>query len=83
MHSSRMRTAHSLPYGGVSVRGDLCQGAGSLSRGVSVQGWSLPGGSLYRGSLSRGVFVQGGLCPGEGVPWQRPPPPREQNHRHV
>ena len=30
IHSSRMRTAHSLPYGGVSVQG-------SLSRGISVQ----------------------------------------------
>ena len=50
MHSSRMRTAQSLPYKGevVSVQG------GSLFER------SLSGGSLSRGSLSRGVSVQGG-----------------------
>ena len=63
MHSSRMRTARSLPY-----RGSLSRG--SLSKEVSVQGGLSPGGSLSRGSLSRGasvqwVSVQGGLCPGD------------------
>ena len=42
MHSSRMRTAHSLPYGGRS-----------LSGGVSVQGGSLSGGGgLCQGDLT-------------------------------
>ena len=40
MHSSRMRTARSLPYGV-----GLCPG-GSLFRGVSVRGMSLSEGSL-------------------------------------
>ena len=61
MHSSRMRTARSLPYGGVG----LCPG-GSLSK-VGLY----PGGSLSKGSLSRGVSVWGisvqrGLCRGRG-----------------
>ena len=65
MHSSRMRTARSLPYGRVSVQGGLCpEGVSvqekSLSRGVSlgggggevfVQGVSVQG--VSRGSLSR------------------------------
>ena len=40
MHSSRMRTVRSLPYGGVvSVWGwGLCQGDGDRCPGVSVQG---------------------------------------------
>ena len=64
MHSSRMRTARSLPYReGVSVRG------GSLSMGVSAQGvsvWgiSIHGGLCPRGIFSRAVSVPGGLCPG-------------------
>ena len=53
MHSSRMCTAHSLPYGGslsggggeVSVHGGLCP-EGSLTRGVSVQGISVQEESL-------------------------------------
>ena len=60
MHSSRMRTACSIPYRGCLSRG------GSLSRGslsrVSVQGLCLgglfPGRSLSRGSLSRGISVK-------------------------
>ena len=56
MHSSRMRTARSLPYGeGGSVQGGLCPG-GSLSQVVLY-----PGGSLSKGSLSRGVSVRGGV----------------------
>ena len=51
MHSSRIRIARSLPYGGgpVGSRG-LCRGRGSLFRG------SLSGGSLFRvgGSRSEG-----------------------------
>ena len=44
IHSSRMRTARSLPYGGVSV-----QGGGSLSGGpLSRDGGLCPGGSLSR-----------------------------------
>ena len=71
MHSSRMCTARSLPYGGSLSGGSLSKGRGvSIQEGVSVcvQGG---GGSLSRGSLSRrdlclGVSVQegGGLCPG-------------------
>ena len=48
MHSSRMRTARSLPYGW-----------GSLSRVVSVQGVSVQGSLCPRGSLSKAVSVQG------------------------
>ena len=47
MHSSRMRTARSLPYGGVPVQ-----------EGVSVQGGLCPGGLCPGGSLSRGVSVR-------------------------
>ena len=68
MHSSRMRTARSLPYGGSLLGGGAWPG-GSLSRGVSV--WGVPG---QGGSLSRGVSVQGGVQPGGslsgGVPSQ-------------
>ena len=74
MHSSRMRTALSLPYGegeggsltrGVSVQaeGRLCPGGGDLCQGGCLsRGVLCPG----EGSLSRGrVSVQGeGLCPG-------------------
>ena len=64
MHSSRMRTALSLPYGegrgSLPRGGPLSRGRGSLSRG----GGLCPGGggslSRGRGSLSRGVSVQGG-----------------------
>ena len=80
MHSSRMHTTHSLPYGGrgslsrgglclgVSVQEFLCPGQ-SLSRRISVLGGLCPrglcpGGSLSRGPLSRGVSVQRSLCPG-------------------
>ena len=57
MHSSRMRTTHSLPHGG------------SLSMGVFVQGVSVQGGPCLGvsvwGSLSKGcLFRGGGLCPG-------------------
>ena len=62
MHSSRMSTAHSLPYGG----GGLCQG-GALSGGLCPgMGGLCPGmgglcpvmGGLCHGmSLSRGVSV--------------------------
>ena len=77
MHSSRMRTTRSLPYGGVSLprggEGSLSLGV-SLYRGVSVwglcTGGSLFGGSLSRGSLSvRGVSVQQGLCPEVPLSW--------------
>ena len=62
MHSSRMRIAPSLPYRGslsesLSREEGLCQGRGSLSRGISVQG----------------VSVQQGLCPGGGFLSGRPP----------
>ena len=56
MHSSRMRTARSLPY-------RRRWGGGSLSRGISVQWGSLSGGVSVWG----GVSVRGGLCPGEGL----------------
>ena len=56
MHSSRIRTALSLP-GMVS----LCPGGRSLSRGFSVQGGLCPGGSLSRGYLFKGVSVRGSL----------------------
>ena len=46
-HSSRMRTAHSLPYEG-----------GSLSKGEPLSKGSLSRGSLSRGSLSTGVSVR-------------------------
>ena len=53
----------------------LFTGAGSLSRGVSVQGglcpgWSLCRGSLYRGSLCRESFCLGGSLSRVGLcPW--------------
>ena len=77
IHSSRMRTARSLPYrgrvlcpegGGLSREGlcpgGLCPGGGSLSMWwVSVQVGSIcPGGSLS-GEVSVQVV---GLCPGGG-----------------
>ena len=68
MHSSRMCTARSLPYGA----------RGSLSRKVSVQGVSVQGGLCSRGlcpagsgwasvqgSLSIEDLCLGGLCPVE------------------
>ena len=79
MHSSMMRTARSLPYGGGSLcpggwslsRGVLCPG-GSLSRRVFVQAGLCSGGSLFGG----GVSAQGALCTGgRGSSWQRPLPP--------
>ena len=61
MHSSRVRTARSLLYGGGLCPGGLCLAEGSLSsRGISVQGGLCPVGSLSRGSL-------GGLCPGGSI----------------
>ena len=77
MLSSRMPTARSLLYGGVSVwgslsRGQLCQGEGRISvQGVSVQGVSVQVGVYVWGSLSRG-FCSWGLFPGR-PPRQRPP----------
>ena len=73
MHSSRMRTARSLPYreGGLSL-GGLCP-VGSLSRGVQRRGLCpevglSPRGSLPGGGVSmQGVSVQGSLCPGGSV----------------
>ena len=71
MHSSRMRTALSLPYG---EGGPLCPG----------EGLCLQGGSLSRGgrSLSRG----GGLCPGGlclEISLTDPPTPCEQRQVSV
>ena len=65
MHSSRMRTAHSLPYsgrgGGISVQGG-CLSRGGVCPGVPYRG------VFDQESLSRGVSVQEGrLCPGGGV----------------
>ena len=88
MHSSRMRTGHSL-----TVCCSLLLGGGSpWSRG-GVSAWS--GGVLPAGGFS----LVGGCLPGPGgvclVPgvsaWSRgglrrplpPPPPCVQNHRHV
>ena len=61
MHSSRMRTARSLPYGGLCPRGS-CPG-GSLSRGVRCSGVSCLGGSR--------VSVQGGLTDRDRPPVNR------------
>ena len=69
MHSSRMRTTLSLPYGGSLSRGYLSRGY--LSRG-SLSGGLCPGG-LYPGGW---ISVQGGLP-------ETPLPSCEQNHRHV
>ena len=75
MHSSRMRTAHSLPYRGVSVQGSLCLGGlcpgglclGGLCLGVSVWQVSVWGVSVW------GVFVWrvsiSGVCV-QGTEWQ-------------
>ena len=46
MHSSRMRTARSLPYGGVSVQGCLCPGGGGSVRGALCSEGVCPGGGL-------------------------------------
>ena len=70
MHSSRMRTACSLPYGGVSVQG------------VSIQKDLYPGvGPLCKGSLSRAVSVHEGvsLSRMKGVSVQMGVSPFEQN----
>ena len=66
-HSNRMRTARSLPYGGVGIcRRGLCPGGslsrGSLSCGVSVQGVAVQWGLCLGGLCPEGVSVQGGLC---------------------
>ena len=65
MHSSRMHTALSLPYWGISVQVGLCLG-GLFPAGISVQvgGVSVRGRGLCPGGfLSGGISVQGGLCP--------------------
>ena len=91
MHSSMMRTTHSLPYRGVFVHGVLCP-RGSPSRGlclgVSVQGRvSVQGVSVQRESLSWGGSVQRLSVQGvtvQGYPLgQRPPFPYEQNDWHA
>ena len=69
MHSSRMRTAHSLPYGGVSVWGVSVWGVsvrGSLSGGLCPGGLCL--GVSVQGGFCLGVSVQGGLCLGGFCP---------------
>ena len=53
MHSSRMRTARTLP----------CRGGGLYQVGVSVCGGLCPGG-LYPGGLCSGGLCPGGLCLG-------------------
>ena len=58
MHFSRMRTARSLPYSGVSVQR------------VSVQGGLCPGG-LCPGGLHPGGLCPGSLC--QGKPLDRDP----------
>ena len=73
MHSSRMRTARSLPYaGGVSVLGVSAQGGlprGMSAQGVSGQGVSaqgcvcLPGGFLTRGDV---CLPRGECLPAQG-----------------
>ena len=55
---------------GVSVQeGDLCPGGESLSRGISLQGVSIPGVICLGGSVWE-VSVQWGLCP-DGVSVRR------------
>ena len=71
-----MRTARSLPYGGVSVQGCLCPGV-SLSAGLCPGGLCLGGVPGQGGLCLGGVSVQGGLCL-LGLP-DRDPFPREQN----
>ena len=56
MHSSRMRAAHSLPYG-----------TGLCPRGVSVQLGLCPSEVSVYGTSVQGISVQGGLCP-RGTP---------------
>ena len=77
MHSSRIRTIRSVPYGGgwdlcpggeISVQMGLCPGGlslsgGSLSRAVSVRE-SLSRVVSVRESLSRGSLSRGCLCSG-------------------
>ena len=85
MHSSRMRTDRSLPYGGYLSRGCLCPGVslssvGSLyPGGVFVQEGEFLSRGLCPGVSVQGVSVQGGLCPGTSVSGGslsgRPPPP--------
>ena len=73
MHSSRMRTAHYLPYGGSLSRGLFLSG-GSLSEEVSVQRGLCTGGISVRGvSVQRGSLSRGGLGPG-GISVRETPP---------
>ena len=78
IHSSRMRTARSFPYGGICPGGVSVRGCLYPVWGVSVQEGSLsrrglcPGGGVsIQESLSRGlcpgVSVHGDLCPGTSV----------------
>ena len=84
MHSSRMRTGHSLtvcwsllPGGGGSGPGGCLVWGESAPRGVSSQGGSAPGGSAPRGVWSRGggVWSRGVLVWGvyPSMHWGRPP----------
>ena len=73
MHSSRMRTARSLPFGGgvslsrgVSVRRSLSR-EGSLSRGSLSRRASVQRGSLSGGHLCPGGLCAGGLCAGRSL----------------
>ena len=58
MHSNRMRTARSLPYGERGLHAGWSQSGGVSVRGL-CPGGLCPGGSLSRGSLSRGGLCQG------------------------
>ena len=69
MHSSKMPTAYSVLYGGLSVQGGLCPGAGSLSRGrVSVKVGYRSRGVSVQGNFFLGFFIRG-LCQADSPPW--------------
>ena len=80
MHSSRMRTGHSLTvcWGGVCFQGGVCFRGVSASMGEFASGCLLPWGSLLPGGLLLGVVCFWGVSASGGVypsmQWGRHPP---------
>ena len=82
MHSSRMRTARSLPYGGGLCLGGVSVHGGSLTGwGVSVQGVYVQGVlCLERRSVSRGISVRKTLQKEHGPEIETPLQKEHRSH---